>query len=453
MRFTRRIFFAGFGLTVLFAVGAYAWQFPGLAGADGIWPLASNFDDDTAPLVLRFSSPHVLLALSFASGLAMMVGFAPRYACLVLWASWSALVRVGYPFLSFQWDILLVETAFVAAFYAPGGVLPKLETERDAPMAFRVLMYALAVKVVLESGIVKLASGDPTWRDLTALTFHWWSQPLPAWTSVYLSQLPLEVQRVLCGLMFVFELAIPLLAFGPRQARLVSAMGMMALQVVLFIAGNYAFYNLLTFVLAVPLLDDAALRRVAKWVPSLPESPPAKWWTWSVPVVFAVLSVAMFLRWEFVKPLRQYDTVNAYGAFAVMTKNRAEILIEGSDDGVEWKSYEFPWKPGDVTRQPQFVAPWQPRLDWQMWFASLGTCDRNPWLLMTQQKLLQGEPKVLALFASNPFAAKPPRFMRTRSFEYRFSTEKGVWWSRTEVGEYCPAVMLDGAGKLTRALH
>lgn len=455
MRFTRRVFFAGFGLTVLFAVGAYGWQFSGLAGPDGIWPLGANYGPDDAPLLLRFFSAPVLLALSFACGVALLVGFAPRVACLVLWACWSALVRVGYPFLSFQWDVLLAETAFFAALYAPGGWRPKLETERDAPWAFRFVMIVLAVKVTLESGVVKLASGDPTWRDLTALTYHWWSQPLPTWTSVYLAQLPLAVQRVLCGVTLALELVTPLLAFGPRRARLVAAVGMLALQAALFAAGNYAFYNLLTFVLAVPLLDDAALRRVWKWVPVLPESPPARAWTWSVPAVYALLSAAVFLRWEWVAPLRRFDTLNAYGAFAVMTKNRAEILIEGSDDGVDWKAYEFPWKPGDVTRQPQFVAPWQPRLDWQMWFASLGTCDRNPWLLMTQQKLLQGSPQVLALFAKNPFPDKPPRFMRTRSFEYRFAplAEKGVWWSRTEVGEYCPSVMLDADGKLARARY
>lgn len=455
MRFTRRVFFAGFGFTVLFAVGAYGWQFAGLAGADGLWPLSENFEPADAPVLLRVLSPPVLLALCFASGLALLVGVAPRVACLVLWACWSSLVRVGYPFLSFQWDVLLAETAFVAALYAPGGWRPKLETERDAPLAFRFVMIVLAVKVTLESGIVKLASGDPSWRDLTALTYHWWSQPLPTWTSVYLAQLPVDAQRVLCGLMFVLELAVPLLAFGPRQARLVSAVGMMVLQAALFAAGNYAFYNLLTFVLAVPLLDDAALRRVWKWVPTLPESPPARAWTWSVPALYAVLSAGLFLRWDVVLPLRRYDTLNAYGAFAVMTKTRAEIVIEGSDDGVEWRAYEFPWKPGDVTRRPQFVAPWQPRLDWQLWFAALGTCEDNPWLLSTQQKLLEGAPKVLALFATNPFPQKPPRFMRTRSFEYRFASlsEHGVWWSRTETGAYCPEVMLGDDGQLRRAAH
>ena len=151
--------------------------------------------------------------------------------------------------------------------------------------------------------------------------------------------------------------------------------------------------------------------------------------------------------------VRRFDPVNAYGAFAWMTKTRAEIVVEGSADGVTWLAYEFPWKPGDVTRRPDFVAPWQPRLDWQMWFAALGTCGENTWVLALQQRMLTGTSEVLALFEKNPFPGTPPRMMRTRVFEYRFAPwgEKGVWWSRTETGPYCPAVMLGEGGVLRRA--
>lgn len=459
MRLARRIFFICFGLTVLIAVGSFWWQFPGLAGADGIAPMGAAFEQASQrltvfelPSLLWLSSSdvliHALLALSMLSGVAMVVGLAPRLACLTTWLCWGSLVQVGYPFLSFQWDLLLVESAFCAALFAPPGWRPRLATEPEPQRAFAFVMYALACKVTLESGVVKLTSGDPTWRDLTALTFHWWTQPLPTWTSYWLAELPLLLQKAMCALMFVFELVVPLLALGPRKLRVVSAFGLMALQAALFVAGNYSYYNLLTFVLALPLLDDAVFRR-----PAAATYAPAKRWTWLVAALYVLVSAGMFLRVEAVGPLRRFDTINAYGAFAWMTKNRAEIIVEGSDDGSTWRAYGFPWKPGDVSRRPTFIAPWQPRLDWQMWFASLGQCGNNPWILSMQQKLLTARPAVLALFEENPFPDAPPRFLRTRSFEYRFAplSQKDAWWTRTEVGAYCPPLTLDGHGRLMRA--
>ena len=389
---------------------------------------------------------HLLCAVALLSGVLLVLGLVPRLACLTLWASWLSLVAVGQPFLAFQWDVLLVETAFCAAFFAP----PLRGPEREPHPAFRYVMFVLACKVTLESGIVKLAAGDPTWLDFTALTYHWWSQPLPTWTSVLIAQLPLWCQQLMCILMFVLELAIPVMAFGPRLMRLTSAVGLMALQAGLFAAGNYSFYNLLTFVLAIPLLDDQFLRAGPL------DSARGERWPWIIPGLYAALSVAMFLRVDtaVVHFVRRFDTVNAYGAFAVMTRTRPEIIIEGSADGETWLPYEFPWKPGDLTRRPVFIAPWQPRLDWQMWFAALGNCESNPWVLDLQQRLLTQTPEVLKLFEKNPFPNAPPRLLRTRVFEYRFApwSQPGVWWTRSEKGPYCPAVMLGPDGALQRAL-
>ena len=468
MRLTRRLFFFLLGLTAMVAVGSYWGQIPGLAGSQGIDPIAQGLEGVrgelgffAVPTLLWLSSSdamlHLLCAVAFFSGLLLVLGLAPRLASMALWASWLSLVQVGHPFLAFQWDVLLIESAFCAAFFAPPGWRPRLATEPEPHAAFRGVMLVLACKVTLESGLVKLASGDPSWRDLTALTYHWWSQPLPTWTSVLIAGLPMWLQQLMCLLMFVLELAIPVMAFGPRLMRLTSAVGLMVLQAALFAAGNYSFYNVLTFVLAVPLLDDQLLRRW--WKKDLPAAPiarPARW-PWVVMAGFTLLSVGMFfgrrIDSSLLRAVRPFDTINAYGAFAWMTKSRAEIIVEGSDDGVTWLSYEFPWKPGEVTRRPAFVAPWQPRLDWQMWFAALGTCEENPWVLQLQQRLLQGTPAVLALFETNPFPTRPPRLMRTRVFEYRFAawSEAGVWWTRTETGPYCPAVTLGIDGLLQRA--
>ncbi len=472
MRLTRRLFFIGLGLTAMVAVGSYWWQLPGLAGLQGIAPIGPSMDAlrnaktigfFEVPTLLWLSSSdamlHLLCAVAFFSAALLVIGIAPRVACLTLWVSWLSLVQLGHPFLAFQWDVLLIESAFCAAFFAPPGLRPRVQTEPEPHAAFRWVMLVLACKVTLESGIVKLISGDPTWHDLTALTYHWWSQPLPTWTSVMIAQLPMGVQRLMCFLMFICELVIPLMALGPRPFRILSAIGLMAFQAGLFAAGNYSFYNVLTFVLALPLLDDLALRRVWKKAPELPPAPVTRQspWPWLLTAAFVALSVGMFLGRRadvaLLRIVRRFDTINAYGAFAVMTKSRAEILVEGSADGVTWLAYEFFWKPGELTRRPGFIAPWQPRLDWQMWFAALGPCESNPWVLDLQQRLLTASPPVLALFATNPFPNGPPRFIRTRAFEYRFApwSEKGVWWTRTETGPYCPSVMLGSDGALQRA--
>jgi hypothetical protein len=145
---------------------------------------------------------------------------------------------------------------------------------------------------------------------------------------------------------------------------------------------------------------------------------------------------------QWIEPLR---SVNRYGLFAVMTTRRPEIVVEGSDDGRTWRPYEFRWKPGDLRLRPRFVAPHQPRLDWQMWFAALDTCEENPWLVNFLARLLQGEPAVLHLIRSNPFPAGPPRFVRALLYDYHFADREtrrrtGAWWRRELLGPYCPVV-------------
>jgi hypothetical protein len=473
MQRTRRLYFLLFGLTGAIAVGAFWWQLPGLSGSSGITPAADYLSAlHRAPGVGFFEVPtlawlsssdwllHALCAIAFLSSLCLAAYLAPRLAALALWAAWLSLTLICHPWLDFQWDLLLVELAFCSSFFAPPGLRPG----PDAPppgLASRLVLQLLACKLTLESGLVKLASGDSAWRDLTALTWHWWTQPLPTWTSQLAAALPLEVQRVLCALMFVFELPIPLLALGPRAARLISAGGMMALQVGLFAAGNYSYYNLLTFVLAVPLLDDAALAWLTgrRWSAPLTPAAPPRAWQLGLVALYAGTSVLAFAprltheRGALFSRLHAFETVNAYGAFAVMTRSRPELLLEGSADGHSWQRYELPWKPGDLTRRPRFVAPWQPRLDWQLWFAALGDCSASPWVLALQHQLLLGTPAVLALFEHNPFPAAPPAYLRTRISEYRFAPwrEAGVWWSATETGPFCPPVTLGPERQLIRA--
>ncbi|MBL8924501.1 MAG: lipase maturation factor family protein [Myxococcaceae bacterium] len=473
MRLTTRLTLTAFGLVSVFATAAVWAQLPGLYGSDGIVPIAETMEGVVRANARPWQVPtllwlgwsdlalHLLLGACVLASVCVTAGVAPRWALLALYVCWLSIVQVGAPFLNFQWDVMLLETSLVFACLAPNGLRPFRAHELPEPSrAVRFAVAVLACKVTLGSGLVKLASGDESWRDLTALTWHWWTQPLPTWTSVLANEWPLWVQQALCFVMFVLELPVPLLAFGPRRVRLVGAIGLMTMQAGLLAAGNYSFYNALTLVTALPLLDDAALAKLWKGTATLVEPRRSPVWAWGLAAAFAFLSVTAFSRRFVFEPplaavrerLEPFHAVNAYGAFAVMTKTRPEIIVEGSDDGVTWKAWEFPWKPGRLDRRPDFVAPWQPRLDWQMWFAALGTCEQNPWFLSFQLQLLKGSRDVQALLASHPFGA-PPKYLRATVWEYRFAplAERGVWWTRALTGPYCPPLALAPNGLLRRA--
>jgi hypothetical protein len=255
-----------------------------------------------------------------------------------------------------------------------------------------------------------------------------------------------------------------LLIFAPRRARIAGCGALMSLQVLIALTGNYCFFNLLTIGLCLLLLDDRALpERWREPPPPVNSEPrPRAWPTWvlvAVTGIVALVSGAQMARtiglrvpWPrplvaIVRAASPLRSINGYGLFAVMTTTRPEIVVEGSDDGVTWRGYGFPWKPGALSRAPAFVAPHQPRLDWQMWFAALGTCRENPWFVRFLDRLLAGSPPVLGLLAENPFPQAPPRRIRTTLYDYRFTTvaarrKDGTWWTRQELGPYCPELPL-----------
>ena len=441
---TRWLYFRLFGFTAAIATGAYWVQLPGL---NAIWPLAQNLSDfiNAPTLLLVDASPrmlHALCALCFVSSLLVLFDVAVPFALGALFVGWCSLVNAGDPFTGFQWDMMLCEAALLSIPYA-------LHPKEEPQLWQRLLPALVAVKVTLESGIVKLTAGDSSWwPDLTALTYHYWTQPLPAWTSVFIDRAPLRVHQAACVAMFALELGVPLLAFGPRRARHVAAAGMIALQLGLAVAGNYAYFNLLCMVLCVPLLGEAPSQR---WRPVI------GWSAFGAAALFSALVFGQQFRPPYPAPLKAallrlqtFNVLHSYGVFRVMTKERPEIIFEGSTDGVTWKTYELKWKPGRVDRRPEFVAPWQPRLDWQLWFAAMGHCER--WVQSLLGQLLLGTPEVLALFEQDPFGGARPRYLRTTLYQYRFAPSgSGDWWTRTEEGPYCPPVMLDEQGRLVRA--
>ena len=469
------VFLRGLGVVYLVAFASLRTQILGLIGHDGILP-AREFLDAVAhqlgperywlaPTVCWWQAGDGFLQGVCGAGtvaaILLILDVAPAACLAVLWASYLSLATVGREFLWFQWDSLLLEAGFLAIWLAPLRVRPR--PAQDPPPSRLVvwLLRWLLFRLVFSSGAVKLASGDPTWRQLTALTYHYETQPLPTWIGWYAHQLPARVHAWSCGAMLVIELIIPWLIFAPRRGRRLACAGMVFLQALIAATGNYTFFNLLTIALCVLLLDDGAWPCWWKEVWQRAQARTGRaashcWPTWmTVPVggfLLALTAVPMAGLAGARTPLTSlygelsaFRFVNSYGLFAVMTTVRHEIVVEGSDDGTEWRAYEFTDKPGDLRRRPRFIAPHQPRLDWQMWFAALGSVRQNPWFLRLCERLLEGSPAVLALLARNPFPASPPRYLRCLLYDYRFTEAAarradGAWWRRELRGRYCPTL-------------
>jgi hypothetical protein len=330
---------------------------------------------------------------------------------------------------------------------------------------------------MLMSGVVKLTSGDDCWWNLTALDYHYWSQPLPTVFAWWADKSPEWFKHFSVAFCLVVEIIIPFFIWAPRSLRLIAAGLMIFLQLAIAITGNYCFFNLLTIALCLLLIDDAAvgiprLREAVGGQMIAAPSPQRAGCGRALPirlcgyaaiaVIVVTLPINARLIFSAFKPrsrpphtlatvyeqLEALRIVNGYGLFRVMTKDRCEIVLEGSIDGVEWFPYEFKWKPGDVKRAPGWCAPHQPRLDWQMWFAALESPQENPWFVGLIVRLLQGSQDVNRLLAHNPFPEKPPRYIRAMFYRYRFTTvselrQTGAWWKRQELREYLPTVSLD----------
>ena len=325
--------------------------------------------------------------------------------------------------------------------------------------AYRLLLFRL----LFESGWVKLASGDPNWRNLHALRFHFMTQPLPNPVAYYAAHLPGPLLDTLTGVTLVIELVAPILLFFPARVRRIGVGFLIVLQAAILLTGNYAFFNLLTLALCLWGLEDrvfAPLGRVLRW--KFPKSWPVKIprlrlaAKGAVIVLIALggmqLADQLLGGWRLLsRPLallQPFEIVNSYGLFAVMTTTRQEIVLEGSNDQVDWREYQFPYKPGNTHRGLPWVAPYQPRLDWQMWFAALGSYPGNEWVGNLMYRVLTGEPTVMKLLNPAPFSA-PPGYLRAVLYTYEFTSSEeraktGAIWTRKQVGMWFGPVSLRG---------
>lgn len=411
-------------------------QVLGLYGSDGILPLRGYSDTK-----LRAGTYGGMILSVLAA-----IGFYPAPFFFLLYLLYLQFHKKGGIFLAYQWDILLVETGFMTFL---------LSIQSPAPYALIFMFWVFLFRFMFSSGIVKILSRCPSWKTFTAMDVHYESQPLPNTIAYYMHQLPRWFGKFSQGACYFIELVVPFFIFTPMPLRFSAFLLLVLLQLLIILTGNYAFFNVLTLALCVPLLSD-------DYLPNLPTGWgfPESWWT-AVPLtligaVYIIFNLLMFADLFFDlrtielfirKCISPFRLLNHYGLFAVMTTKRNEIVIEGSDDGENWKVYEFKYKAGDLKGRPKQVAPHQPRLDWQMWFASLRRFHHEWWLQNFIVCLLKGSPEVLGLLETNPFPGKPPKYIRAQFYEYHFTTmrekrDTGNWWKRKYLGEYCPMYQL-----------
>jgi len=460
------VFLRLFGLIYLSAFVSFGVQALGLIGSHGILPLSDLIEAvGSRAGIERFYVMPMLFWINAGDGaiqtvcwagaglsLLLVFNWLPRVCLFLLFVLYLSLVYAGQTFMSYQWDTFLLETGFLALLMSVA--------QRPGIWLLRWLLF----RFMLMSGVVKLLSGDPNWWNLSALSYHFFSQPLPTPLAWYAANLPPGVLRFATGALFFVELALPFLIFCPRRLRFFAGFGILLLQSCILITGNYNWFNLQTMLLCLLLFDDAALKRVMPRVlvgllPARKRRGTSKIVSRCVAAVGVLLVfcsvVEMDARFggtppafargvdQLIEPLR---LVSSYGLFAVMTTERNEIVIEGSRDGVEWREYAFRFKPGDVIRRPPWNVPHQPRLDWQMWFAALDDPRRLPWFQRFLERLLRNEPAVTSLLEKNPFADAPPRYIRAQFYAYTFSGSregsKGEWWQRRLLGLYFPPAQL-----------
>jgi len=469
----RWIFLRALGLIFLSAFYSFAFQIHGLIGERGILPARDYLAQIHtiiggarqfwyAPTLLWINAGDTALTVVVAAGvlcsLALVANVWPKLSvalCTVLFLSCIAALQ---DFSSYQSDGMLLEAGFLSIFFAPRGVRPKLGASSPPSRASLFMLRWEWFRIYFESGLVKLLSGDRHWRDLTAMDEYYQNGPLPTWIGWYSQHLPHWFHAMTVVVTLAVELVIVWAVFLPRPFRLVCAAIVTALQVGIIATANYAFLNYLVLTLGVLLLDDDVF---ARWSRPDIDVQAAAAGRWSIVVRRAEVAVLGVMWYATIvafldqsssslvalpaRLLAPFRIANAYGLFAVMTEARYEIEFQGSRDGVTWIAYPFRYKPQNPDERPGIYAPYQPRFEWNLWFASLGPWQQSSWVVQAQQRLIEGSPAVLRLFRRDPFQGKPPALVRTILWQYWFTdlgTKRttGAWWRRRELGPFTGVV-------------
>jgi len=414
------------GLVYVAAFLSFGWQLPGLVGPQGILPFAHTLDRVRESWGLSAflwfpnffwlgSSGAWLSGVCYVGaglGAALMAGFRSRWLLFIIWYLFYSVATSADVFGGYQWEFLLLEAGFLAILSSSGSKLGVL------------LQRWLLFRLVFASGVVKLLSQDPTWWNLSAVEYHLFTQPLPTPIAWLVHQLDSRVLKGFTFLTLVGEILLPLFFFFPKPVRKWAAFAQIGLQFTFLLTGNFAYFNWLSLALCVWLFDDQ------DFPARFPRPSPgrAKGWEWAVAIV---------ILWFSFFPDYRFPISGRYGLFARMTTTHTMLEIQGSADGKEWRTYHYRNDP------PSFIAPHQPRLQWQAWFAGLTSFDQEPWLQRLCMKLFKGEPAVTALFANNPFPTTPPNLIRIMKFDVEFTDwdeRKRGYWRKGKRTEYSPVL-------------
>lgn len=504
-RIGRSLMIRGIGAIYFIAIASWWTQVALLVGQDGLTPAANLLNTvaerSAEPGISRWGylptvswivgtsdfAFHFLCWVGCLLALLVMWGRFSGPSLIGLWLIYLSFVNTGGVFMSFQWDILLLEAGFLAIFLTEWK---RTMSWFDPPPLSRINQIALVfcwfliVKLMFFSGWVKLAwaseASPEWWGEGTALGYHYMTQPIPSWTAWSMHHLPAWFHQVCLVPMYFIEIILPFAIIFGRYGRLAAACGFSLLMILIMLTGNFTYFNWLTIVLCLPLVTDRlwpnAIRNWLKFSPKgLPERSPRKVFLIKLAFVAPIFLLLSLLNVQRVlsdfhnapKPLfaksltpewldslarsvSAYHFVSGYGLFRTMTTERPEIILEGSSDGTTWFEYDFAWKADDLGDRPQFVAPHQPRVAWQFWFAALerqfSYRSRNArWIESIVLKLLDGDRTVTKLLKNNPFPDSPPRYVRGRLYRYEFTEPEekkrtGDWWKRVVIQEFLPPV-------------
>src|SRR6187402_640061 len=471
----------GLGLIYAVAFLILVRQGSALIGTQGLMPatdylarLASVYHSRGAgfwqlPSVFWFSSSDACLQggawLGLFGALVVLLGFSNAPLLGLLWALHLSFTHVGQIFYGYGWDSLLCETGFLAIFLAPGFRPGELDPRSPPPQFVLLLFRWLQFRLMFGAGLIKLR-GDECWTNLTCLAYHYETQPNPGPLSPLFHAAPLWFHQLGALFNHLVEVVAPFGVFGPRRLRIAAGSLIIVFQSILIVSGNLSFLNWLTLIIAFACFDDQALLRVLpeKWrfavqarlSPLAEATAPRARRMVSVALALVVGALSLNPVMNLLSPRQAmnasfdpFNLVNTYGAFGSVSRERYEVIIEGTrsasvDQHSEWKAYELPCKPGRVDRRPCWITPYHYRLDWQLWFVPLSPNHQRRWFLSLTQKLLQGDPTVLALFSENPFPERPPRFVRASFYRYEFAPRGSHdTWRRTPVGQYLAPVSLE----------
>lgn len=507
----RWLFLRALALIYFSAFYSLLCQVRGLIGTDGILPAAQYLSavhraiDPLrywfAPSLYWISAGNgfivALCWIGLLASITALFNLWPRLSFFICFICFLSFVTAAGDFSGYQSDGMLLEAGFLALFFSPAGLRPGFGEHSPPSRASYFLLQWEWFRIYFESGIVKLLSGDPQWRHLTAMDEYYQNGPLPTWIGWYVQHLPHWFHVATAAATLVMDLAIVFLLFLPRRARLICFFIVTPWEIGVILTANYTFLNYLVLVLGFLLLDDGYLRRLlpARFRPSVPDSGPpderqpepalsilatpppqprrapaklshlqafALALSAVLLTLVAYVTTAQLILMPFpdlplpsapIRLLDPFRIANRYGLFAVMTEGRYEIEFQGSNDGHTWTAYPFRYKPQALNRPPGIYAPYQPRFDWNLWFASLGDWQQNDIVPRTEQRLLTNSPDVLHLFAGNPFPAKPPKYVRAVLWQYWFTSmkekhDKGDWWRRKLLGLYAPVLTLRPDGSL-----